>query len=316
MPEGGSSIYTDADGYQAHVGDILDLLVLRPRDFHAQLTWADLRNLQLLRAREASPRVGYLTLPADRVFVTFPAGRGSSLSYGDVTLQFGDVMFHSRGERRHQRTTAACEWASIAVAPAALLSFGRTLSGLELVAPEVGRVVRPRRSDGRRLERLHAEVCQVVERNLNSIANREVVRALEQDLILVLISCLADGKVQQNHGESAQRADVLPSLEALLAAQPYRLLKTREICSALAISEGTLRAKCSSTLGMSPFHYQRLRRLKLVRAELLQSKSSTNESIEEMVLRCGFPNLHRFVAEYWRFYREMPPLHPVSPADG
>ena len=316
MPEGGSSIYTDADGYQAHVGDILDLLVLQPGAFHAQLTWADLRNLQLLRAREASSRVGYLTLPADRIFVTFPAGQGSILSYGDVTLHFGDLMFHSCGERRHQRTTAACEWASIAVTPAALTSFSRTLSGRELLAPAVGKVVRPRRADGRRLERLHAQVCQVVERNLNSIANREVVRALEQDLIWALISCLADGKVQQVRAESAQRTDVLPSLEILLASHPHRLLKTREICSALAVSEATLRAKCSRTLGMTPGHYQRLRRLKMVRAELQRSKSSTKESMEEMILRCGFPNLHRFVAEYWRFYREMPPLQPGYPADG
>jgi len=315
MPEGGSSIYTDADGYQAHVRDILDLLVLQPRDFHAQLTWADLRDLQLLRAKEASARVGYLTLPTDRIFVTFPAEQGSMLSVGGVTLQFGDLMFHSRGECRHQRTTAACEWASIAVTPAALSSFSRTLSGQELIAPTVGRVVRPRRADGRRLERLHAQVCQVVERSVNSIANQEVVRALEQDLIWMLISCLADGKVQENHAESGQRFDMLPSLEALLARQPFRLLKTQEICSALAVSEATLRAKCSSTLGMSPSHYQRLRRLKLVREELLQSKSSTKESIEGMILRCGFPNLHRFVAEYWRFYREMPPLRPASPGD-
>jgi AraC-like DNA-binding protein len=163
---------------------------------------------------------------------------------------------------------------------------------------------------------LHAQACQVVETSLNSLANQEVVRALEQDLIWVLISCLADGKVLEDHVESGQRFDVLPSLESLLAEQPFRLLKTREICSALAVSEATLRAKCSSTLGMSPSHYQRLRRLKLVRAELLQSKSSTKESMEELVLRCGFPNLPRFLAEYWRFYREVPPLRPVYAADG
>jgi AraC-like DNA-binding protein len=316
MPEGGSSIYTDADGYQAHVRDILDLLVLQPRDFHAHLTWADLRNLQLLRAKEASARVGYMTLPADRVFVTFPSEQGSILSFGGVTLEFGDLMFHSRGERRHQRTTAACEWASIAVTPAALSSFSRTLAGQELIAPAVGKVVRPRRADGRRLERLHARACQVVETSLNSLANQQVVRALEQDLIWVLISCLADGQVQEDHVKLPQRFDVLPSLETLLAEHPFRLLKTREICTALAVSEATLRAKCASTLGMSPSHYQRLRRLKLVRAELLQSKSSTQESMEEMVLRCGFPNLHRFLEEYWRFYREMPPLRSAYPADG
>jgi AraC-like DNA-binding protein len=315
MPEGGSSIYMDADGYQAHVRDILDLLVLQPRDFHAQLTWADLRNFQLLRAREASPRVGYLTLPPDRVFVTFPTGQNSILCYGDVTLRFGDLMFHSRGERRHQRTTAACEWASIAVTPEALSSFSRTLSGHVLAAPTAGKVVRPHRTDARRLERLHSQVCQVVERNLNTIANREVARALEHDLIWALISCLANGKVQHESVEPARRADVLPSFEALLISEPHKLLKTREICAILTVSEATLRAKCSSALGLTPGHYQRLRRLKLVRAELLKRKPSTKGGIDEIILRFGFPNLHRFVAEYWDFYREMPPLPPVDPVD-
>jgi AraC-like DNA-binding protein len=310
MPEGGSSIYMDADGYQEHVRDILDLLVLQPRDFHAQLTWADLRNMQLLRAKEASPRVGYLTLPPDRVFVTFPTGQNSTLSYGDVTLRFGDLMFHSRGERRHQRTTAACEWASIAVTPDALSSVSRTLSGHVLTAPTVGKVVRPHRTDCRRLERLHSQVCQVVERNLNSIANREVARALEHDLIWALISCLANGKVQHESAEPVLRRDVLPSLEALLTSQPYRLLKMREICGILGVSEATLRAKCSSALGLPPGQYQRLRRLKLVRSELLKRKPSTVEGIDEIIARCGFPNLHRFVAEYWGCYREMPPLPP------
>lgn len=45
MPAGGSSICTDSDGYQASVQDILDLVVLQPRNFHARLTWADLPSL-------------------------------------------------------------------------------------------------------------------------------------------------------------------------------------------------------------------------------------------------------------------------------
>ena len=208
MPEGGSSIFTDADGYQAHMQDILDLVVLQPREFHARLTWADLPNLRLLRAREGSARVGFMTLPADRVFVTFPARSDSALLYGSVGLQFGDLMLHSRGERLHQRTTAACEWASISIAPDALSAFGRSLSERHLVAPAAMEVVRPCRADGRRLERLHARICRVVERNLASLSNREVVRGLEQDLISALISCLAYGKVQKDRSRSDNHSSI------------------------------------------------------------------------------------------------------------
>ena len=250
MPEGGSSIFTDADGYQAHMQDILDLVVLQPREFHARLTWADLPNLRLLRAREGSARVGFMTLPADRVFVTFPARSDSALLYGSVGLQFGDLMLHSRGERLHQRTTAACEWASISIAPAALSAFGRSLSERHLVAPAAMEVVRPCRADGRRLERLHARICRVVERNLASLSNREVVRGLEQDLISALISCLAYGKVQKDRSRSDHRITVLSVFEDLLAIQPHKLLRSREVCGALGISEATLRAACMRTLGM------------------------------------------------------------------
>ena len=38
----GSSIFTDADGYQASLRDMLDLLVLNPQSFHAHLTWVEL----------------------------------------------------------------------------------------------------------------------------------------------------------------------------------------------------------------------------------------------------------------------------------
>jgi AraC-like DNA-binding protein len=315
MPAGGSSISTDADGYQASVQDILDLVVLQPRNFHARLTWADLPSLQLLRAKELSARVGYLTLPPDWVYMVFPARQGSTLLYDGITLAFGDFILHSLGERLHQRTTGACEWASIAITPAALSAFGRALSGKTLVAPAVGQTVRPRRANGRRLERLHARACRAVERNLDSISNREVVRALEQDLIGALISCLANGKVQEDCHRPDQGYAVLPAFELMLAKEPHRLLATREICVSLGISETKFRAVCSVALGMSPSRYQRLRRLKLVRAELLRAKSSAKSAVEETVVRYGFSSLNGFITEYWGAYGEMPPIRPLDPTD-
>ncbi len=315
MPDGGSSIFADSHGYQANLQDILDLLVLQPREFRARLTWADLPNLQLLRARETSGRVGYMTLPDDRVFVTFPTGKDSALIYGRVTVRFGDIMFHCRGERSHQRTVASSEWASIAMTPASLLDFGRTLAEQDLTAPGAGQVIRPRRADSRRLLRLHAHIGDIVEKNLDSMTNREVVRALEQDLAWALTSCLADGTVQESHTASGPQHAFLPSLEALLAAQPYRLLRTRDICANLGISKTTLQASCLVALGMGPGRYQRLRRLKRIRAELLHARRLAKHDVEAMVTRYGFANLHCFVTEHWRFYGEMPPIRSLDRMD-
>ena len=315
MPDGGSSIFTDADGYQSNLQDILDLLVLRPRHFRARLTWADLPNLQLLRARESSARVGYMRLPGDRVFVTFPVRQDSVLVYGSVTLRFGNIMLHSRGEQRHQRTLGACEWASVAVSPDALLAFGRTLADADLAAPQSGQVLRPREADGRRLLRLHARVGDVVEKNLDRIANREVVRALEQDLIGALIACLADGKAEIHSTNSLAKPAILPSFEALLMMPPCKLLRSHDISDRLGISEATLKARCLLELGMGPGRYQRLRRLKLTRTELLRSSKVRKLDVETIITRYGFRSLDRFVMEYWRFYGEMPPVPPFDPSE-
>lgn len=61
MPASGSSIFADADGYQATLQDMLDLVVLQPRDFSARLTWVELPSLHLLvhkKPRRALPISG------------------------------------------------------------------------------------------------------------------------------------------------------------------------------------------------------------------------------------------------------------------
>ena len=68
------------------------------------LTWAKLPNLHLLDARESLARVAYIVLPAPPVVVSFPTGLGHGLVWNGVALAPGDLVFHSRAERLHQRT--------------------------------------------------------------------------------------------------------------------------------------------------------------------------------------------------------------------
>jgi AraC-like DNA-binding protein len=309
MPGSGSSIFTDADGYQASLQDMLDLLALHPRDFSARLTWVDLVNLHLLRAQEHAPRIAYLTLPLEQIFMTFPTRRDSVLIMGGAELRFGDVMFHSRGERLHQRTTEASQWGSISLAPAVLMAFGRTIADQDLAPPPVGRVLRPLPADRQRLLQLHAQAGRIAETDLNRISHREVVRAIEQDLISALVTCLTSGEVQVDSAARHRQAGTLVRFEEALATHPFRLQRIADICGTIGVSERALRASCSRILGMSPGRYQRLRRLKRVHLTLKHANPATVSSTE-MKAFYGFVDFHRFVTEYWNVYGEMPPVPP------
>jgi hypothetical protein len=129
MPASGSSIFTDADSYQSCLHGMLDLLIVRPDEFRARLTWVDLKTIRLLRARETSKRIATVTLAPRRVFITFPTQRDSLLIYDGIALNFGDFMLHSPGEHMHQRTISASQWGSICLTPLSLETFTKTVAG-------------------------------------------------------------------------------------------------------------------------------------------------------------------------------------------
>jgi AraC-like DNA-binding protein len=312
MPESGSSMFTDFDGYQAGMRDMFDLLALQLRGFQARLTWVELSNLYLLHACESSPRLAFMTLPANRVFITFVTRRDAALIYRGCELHYGDILFHSLNELGHQRTTSACSWGSISLSPESLKNFVKVIAGQNLLLPAVERIVRPLPDDRRQLLRIHAQARRIAETHLDRIANKEVARALEQELALALVRCLAAGADHPVSASKQRQAGLLVRLEALLTAYAGRLIRTQEICSALGVSKSVLRSACKAILGMSAGNYQHLRRLKLARAELMRRKASAAD-IAEAVRLYGFADLHRFVTEFWKTYGEMPPLPPHQP---
>ena len=297
MPASGSCIFTCADGYQASLQGMLDLLVPPAREFHARLTWVELPRLRLLRAREASARVAYLSLPSERVFVTFPTRRDSPLIHDGVEVRCGEIMSHGRGARLYQRTTGASRWGSISLTPASLTALGRAVTGLDLLPPSTGLILRPRPVDWTRLLRLHAQAGRIAETKLDHIGHPEVARALEQDLIWALATCLTTGNPQDDPEIRGRHAAMLLRFEEVRASHPDRMLRVPEICHAIGVSERTLRTCCSRVLGMGPGKYQRLRRLKLVCAEIARADGAS-ASIAGVTKRYGFADFRHFVTEY------------------
>jgi hypothetical protein len=110
-------------------------------------------------SRRACPGwIAYVALAPkpELAFVAFPTHCDPPPIWGGVELRPGDVVFHSRGEGMHQRTSGPSGWSLVSLTPEHLAVHGKVLTGQDLVPPPVGRVLRPPAFAAALLRRLHA----------------------------------------------------------------------------------------------------------------------------------------------------------------
>jgi AraC-like DNA-binding protein len=306
MPKSGTTRFTDAADYQASVrGAKFNLVFGCQKDFKARLTWVELRHLHLLRGEENLPRVAHVSLVPERVFVSVPTRHDPPPISDGVEVLSGDIVFHSRGERVHQRTRGPSQWGFISLAPEHLAACSRVLTGFDLVWPPVARILRPPRIYAARLLRQHAEACRLAETKPEMNAHREVARALEQDLLHTLDNCLTGDDVDNYSARKRHNANIISRFEDVLAAHSGRHLKIPELCAAIGVPERILRICCAEVLGMGPSRYLRLRRLNMAHAALRRSDAAT-ASVADVAREYGFSELGRFAAIYRTMFGETP----------
>ena len=305
MPKSGTFAFSDPDDFRANLRKAgIELFLTVSGDFRARLTRVELPHLRLLYIREERPRIAYVSLARKLVFVTFAAQSGQPLLWGGVELRPGDVVFHSRGEHMHQRTSGACNWASISQTPEHFAGCGKALTGDNLVPP-AGQVLRLSPSAVASLRQLHADACRLAEKKPELIAHPEVARALEQDLIHALVTCLSIGAHCLHLAPRHRRAEIMRQFEEVFAAHSERVPHLPDLCKAIGVPERTLRACCAEFLGMSPIRYLRLRRLGMVRGALRHADSAT-ANVSDIARRHGFLQLGRFAAQYRAVFGEAP----------
>ncbi len=261
MGGSGSALFSDADEYEANLPGKTRLVVEGGSEFRARLTWMELTDLHLIHARETVPRIAYVSLPNQWVFMVFPTHRTSALVCDGVHLVMGDIICLGPGGRFHQRIDSATAWGSIALTPASLRMYGKILAGRDVVAP-CGQILRPLPADWSQLRRLYAEAIRIAERGLGYIGHPEVARAVAQDLIWALVSCLTAAEPRAYCAATRRHVRLLAQFEDALIACPGGPLHVSQVCEVIGVSERTLRTCCFQFLGMGPGQYLRLRRFK------------------------------------------------------
>src|SRR5262245_53904278 len=197
MPVSGTFTCTNPSDYQSKFPDgRVELVFARWAEYRARLTWVELRCLHILRSEESLPRIAYLSLAPERVFIGFPRHPKLQI-WGGVTLQSSDIVLHARGDRVHQRTSAASRWGLVSLPPKYLATYSKAIAGVEITAPPAAEILRPPLCAKKELLRLHAETCRLAETKPERIAHPEVARALEQDMLVALVNCLTGDEVQE-----------------------------------------------------------------------------------------------------------------------
>src|SRR5262245_55699607 len=96
--------------------------------------------------------------------------------------------------------------------------------------------------------RFHGELTAI---DLQTLADAATAKALEQDLRHATIACLGNREAASTR-QSWRHAKVIVRFEEFLASKRYEPVYIAEICSAIGVSERTLRTCCHEHFGMGP----------------------------------------------------------------
>jgi AraC-like DNA-binding protein len=306
MPGGGTRTFFDLDHYETSLRDAqIEAIIVSRGYFRARLTWAELHYLQILRCEEDSSSVAYVRLAPWLAFVTFPTNSAPFPAWGGMELQASDIVFHSRGERLHLLAPRPFAWSVIAIDLGQLERYSRALTGKPVTPPLERQILRPSRRDAARLRRLHGQACRLAETKSKILSHSEVARAIEQDLIHALVSCLTTARARTDGFAGRHHASIMLRFEEILIENLAHPPSMTELCERVGVSERTLRSCCAESLGMSSMRYVLLRRLREVHSALRDADPDTVD-VAEVAHSFGFAQLAHFAGTYRAMFGETP----------
>jgi AraC-like DNA-binding protein len=305
MAERGTVTFSDPDGYAAGFADArVNLTITGVGDFKARLTRLNLNGLNFYRCRENLPRIAYVSLPSERIFLSFLVGTTSFANDG-FALQNGDIVLHGRGDRLHQRSSGKCQWGLISLSPEQLASYSKALTGRPIAPPQASRILRPSRAEVSEFQQVFRQACRLAEARRNLIENPEVARALEQAMLHAITHCIAASDADDNPKTRHRHAAVMVRFEEALSKRIDQKVSVPGLCSEIGVAERTLRTCCVEFLCVNPTRYLLLRRLNKARSALRRADHSTT-SVAEIARNHQFLEFGRFAVTYRATFGESP----------
>jgi AraC-like DNA-binding protein len=291
-----------------------ELLPTAKGSFRAELTQVGMNSLWMHRIGVSLPQVNTVAVKPGRRAIGFLIEPNSSpLLHCGLEVLPGDIIVNGF-DVTHQRSDANFHYGTMSLPLDDLDVAAESIIGREFPKTPHKQVIRPGSALMLRLLTLHKSVGQLAHDSPDVLELPEVLRAFENELIHMMVRCLAEGAAVEPTAGSCRHDTIVARFEEFLEANPDRPLYLTEICAAIGVAERTLRAACEEHLGMGPIRYLALRRMHLVRRALLRSDPS-KATVTQIVTDHGFWELGRFSVAYGALFGESPSRTLRRPAE-
>lgn len=298
--------FTDPEACQAAVmGSDVKLLQPKRGSFHAEITQIGMNKLWMQRFKVALPLISTTAVTSKRKYIGFLLEPShSSMHHCGLEVSRNDIVV-GRLDELHQRSGESFRYGTMSLPVDELFALYRTIIGRDLLDKPQVRMARLNLELMSRLRKLHDAIGQLANTAPELFANPEMVRALEQQLLHVMIRCLAESAGVESTAGTLQHNVIVARFHQFLEANLDRAIYLAEICESVGASERTLRVACEEQLGMGPIRYLTLRRMHLAHGALLRADASS-ATVTSIATGHGFWELGRFSVAYRALFGEHP----------
>jgi AraC-like DNA-binding protein len=273
--------------------------------FQAQATQIGMDRLRMQRFHIHLPQiVTVATAPERRSIGFLIEGSSSDLHHCGLKVATGNMLMYGN-DVLHQRSGSDFRYGTMSLPADEFPVVCRAIIGHVFLEEPHRIVIRPDPALMSRLLKVHKVVGQLAHDTPDLLDLPQVRRALEQQLIHIMVRCLAEGAGVQTSMGAIRHEAIMVRFEEYLEANSDRPLYLPEICAAIGVSERTLRAVCEEHLGMGPIRFLALRRMHLVQRALSRADQSST-TVTRIVTDHGFWELGRFSVAYRTLFGEMP----------
>ena len=273
--------------------------------FQVEATQIGMDRLRMQRFQVDLPQIATLATAPDRKCIGFLLeGNSSDLHHSGLRATPGDILVYGN-DVLHQRSGSDFRYGTMSLPVEEFAVVCRAIIGREFLEKPRRTVVRSDPALMSRLLNVHKVVGQLARDVPDLLDQPQVRRALEQQLIHIMVRCLAEGAGVQTTMGAKRHEAIMMRFEEYLEAHCDCPLCLPEICAAVGVAERTLRASCEEHLGMGPIRFLTLRRMHLAQRALSRADPSS-ATVTRIVTDHGFWELGRFSAAYRALFGEMP----------